>query len=45
MEEYKECEAYQIKEPAEGICIGGDGAKCETCHAHLRYLKKIGEDQ
>ena len=43
MNDYENCEAYQIKKPAAGICIG-DGEQCEACPAHIRYKEREAPD-
>ena len=41
--EYEKCEAYQIKQPVDGICMG-DGDKCNNCPAYIRYLEVLKKE-
>lgn len=40
---YENCEAYKIKQPVDGICMGG-GDKCKNCPAYIRYLEVLKEE-
>ena len=39
--DYEKCEAYQIKEPANGICWGKDCECRDDCPAYIRYKEKV----
>ena len=40
---YKNCGVYKLKDP-NGICIG-NGSKCKTCPAHIRYINVIKKEK
>lgn len=45
MTDYETCKAYQVKMPADGICVGEAGNKCLHCPAYHRYIKKLAKNK
>lgn len=44
MNDFEKCKAYQIKKPADGICVGENDEKCKSCPAYINFKNLSREE-